>query len=343
MQKPVVLALFLITTLVCSNAFAQALPPTDSTSEEAIVLGQSGLKNYHEERWQLALDDFQAAETKTHSPVFVLYAARCLRRQGHWVAALAKYRTLTSATAPLTVPEPWQQAYDSANAEFSELNATIPRLQFRLALGTEVIPSVRIDGENITFEAGAPGIVLDPGAHTLEVLHNGKTYEVRQLALHAGQVSTITLGPYPSERGNIAPSPLPVTLTRAPVTRQTARPESERPFEKVKPSSTVRDVRSLAFRVGLVSLAIGAIAGIFAWSERNAISGRCDDKVCPKELSSRIERGKVVADGATVALATGAVSFAVAGVLFYVAPSTSSGKNAGIEPQGLQVGLVGRY
>lgn len=345
MQKPVVLALYLVTTLVCRNGFGEALAPVDSPSDEAIVLGQSGMAKFSDERWQLALDEFRAADAKMHSPVFGLYIARCLRNQGRWADAFAQYRTLVSSAYPEAGPEPWQLAYRNAKDELAELRATIPRLQFRMAAGTDLTPSIRLDGRDISFEEGPKGLMLDPGAHTLEVTHNGRSLEVRQLVLHPARESlTITLGPYPIERAAMIPNPPPIAIqASASGTGQPASLGRKKSAVSVNAGTTRRDVRSIALGVGFVGLAVGAVAGFFAWSERSNISRQCDNHVCPSELSWRIERGKLLADGTTVALVTSAVSFAVAGVLFYVEPSASNRKNAGVEYNGLQVGFGGRY
>jgi len=56
-------------------------PPLER-AEAARERGHLGLAAYAEGRWRAALDHFTAAERWMHSPVFVLYAARCHQKLG---------------------------------------------------------------------------------------------------------------------------------------------------------------------------------------------------------------------------------------------------------------------
>jgi hypothetical protein len=304
------------------------------------------LENARRERWQLALDDFSAADAIMHSPVFGLYVARCLQKLGRWVEALATYQTLTGERFPDTGPEPWQQAYRTAEVEQAELGVAIPRLQLQLAAGTKKIPSAKVDGKVVHFEAGIATLTLDPGTHTLAVSRtNGKPLETRQLDLQPSQeVHVVTLGPYAPEKIDGDTESPPSTLSTA--TQSTARSTTTvppPPAGKGSTGSTMRDVGAVALGVGFLGLTVGAITGAFAWHERNAISAQCDNWECPKELSPRIERGRLLANSATVAFATAAVGLTAAGVLLYFSPRTSDRRSGALKSHGLELGITGRF
>src|SRR5262245_53956491 len=65
-------------------SFAQ---PAPSETDRAIDAGQEAIALYRDGRWADAYDRFAVADRTTHSPVFVLYMARCKRNVGRLLDA----------------------------------------------------------------------------------------------------------------------------------------------------------------------------------------------------------------------------------------------------------------
>ena len=66
--------------------------PTDAERARALELGKSAIEVYNEGRWVDAYDRFAKADKLVHSPVFVLYMARCRRQLGNLVQAQTLYQ-----------------------------------------------------------------------------------------------------------------------------------------------------------------------------------------------------------------------------------------------------------
>lgn len=316
----------------------EAESAVDSTSADAIGLGQSGLAHFQNEQWQLALDDFRAADATMHSPVFGLYTARCLRNLGRWVDAFHQYQAIATAQRPVSTPAPWQRAYTTAESELADLGATIPRLRFRFEVGVNATTAVEIDGEPVPLESDP--LMLDPGVHVLIIRHHGIPIETRQLVLQPAQgVLEVAVGPYASAKTATSVAASKVVPAQSH-TRLTASPASNM---RNQPESSVHDVAVIAVGAGFLGLAVGIATGAYAWHERRAISEQCDNDNCPTALSSRIDRGKLLADCSTAAFSVAALSFATAGVLLYVVPRVRRAQSSVLTSAGLEFGLTAGF
>lgn len=133
---PVVVGLF----LCCLVRPASAREPDDglpadstevrSVAERAALArerGHLGLAAFAEERWGDALQHFAEAERWMHSPVFVLYMARCQQELGATELARELYRK--AAEEPLSEDSPavWHEAQASARAALGAWEASEPR------------------------------------------------------------------------------------------------------------------------------------------------------------------------------------------------------------------------
>jgi len=98
-------------------------PPLER-AEAARERGHLGLAAYAEGRWRAALDHFTAAERWMHSPVFVLYAARCHQKLGQPQRARELYARVLEEPWPENIPPAWAEARQSAARELSELTTS---------------------------------------------------------------------------------------------------------------------------------------------------------------------------------------------------------------------------
>ncbi len=106
---------------VVPHALAQ--PASDGRS--ALTLGHEAIGLYNKGSWAEARAKFEEAERLTHSPVFVLYLARCARNAGDLAAAREAYRQLVKEVVPKDAPAPWAAAVESGKQELPELERRI--------------------------------------------------------------------------------------------------------------------------------------------------------------------------------------------------------------------------
>ncbi len=97
------------------------LAQTASDGDRAIAAGHDALDLYNKGSWAAARTRFEDADRLMHSPVFLLYAARCARNAGDLAAAKALYERVARETLPASAPPPWANAVASAKEELAAL------------------------------------------------------------------------------------------------------------------------------------------------------------------------------------------------------------------------------
>jgi hypothetical protein len=98
---------------------------TAPASEQARELGREGLSAFGKADFVAALDLFQRAEHLAHSPVFQLYAARCLVALDRVSDARALLGTISTETMAPSAPEAWRRAQADARVELVLLDPPV--------------------------------------------------------------------------------------------------------------------------------------------------------------------------------------------------------------------------
>jgi tetratricopeptide (TPR) repeat protein len=119
MRKGAALLLLLTCLTVIPHAHGQEA--TLLRNREAVTRGESGLQAFRAGAWEQAYAEFHAAESLSHSPVFLLYMARARARQGAGEEALDLYHRVASEPLSDDAPEAWKAAVVSAAAEHKAL------------------------------------------------------------------------------------------------------------------------------------------------------------------------------------------------------------------------------
>jgi hypothetical protein len=124
MKRILALLLALGAAVVAPGAHAQTPPPAtqDSAAARAIARGQEALAAYERGEFESALGAFREADAAFHSPVFALYAGRCLRELGRLAEARAELGRVAAEPLPPSAPEPWQHAQADAQRELAEMS-----------------------------------------------------------------------------------------------------------------------------------------------------------------------------------------------------------------------------
>lgn len=141
--------LVLATTLAIAPAIAHgqapaAAPAPGDAGSRAVALGREGIQLYEAGRWAEAEAKLTEAEAVLHSPVFLLYIARCRRHAGRLLDARDAYRRSVDEQLAPTAPPAWRQALVDARAELSVLEEEIARDRAKATDAATVPPSTPV-------------------------------------------------------------------------------------------------------------------------------------------------------------------------------------------------------
>jgi hypothetical protein len=305
--------LLLAAGLTASNARAadEAAP---AAGEDAVTLGRAALEAYTAGEWRRAHDKFSAAERSVHSPVFVLYMARCKRNLGALMEARELFRSVVNERLAPSAPPSWQQAVTSAHAELATLQQNIPSVWLEAASAAE-LERAQLDGRALPRLGDNRELELDPGRHVFEITRADGSRATVVVQLSEGRRR------------------IPVQLSpssRAITDRGSLRARSGPP-----PFRTREVVGYTALGVGAVGVTLGVITGLIAKSRRDALlRDYCDESgSCYADARPKAEAASQWAAASTASFIFGS-GFLAAGtsVLLFV-PSTRSSQ-AGITVQG---------
>jgi hypothetical protein len=241
--------------LLAVPVFAQDAPP-DGASDEAIALGEKALEEYGHGRHAAAYALFARAERLAHTPVFVLYMARCQRGLGRLLDARALYRRTAAEAVPEGAPAPLSEAVADAQRELAELEATIPSLRVRVD-GTAADLTVTIDGARAAL---GEAVALDPGAHVVTVRRAGEVMEERKVTLAAGDGVV--------EAVFVAGAPVPRPLD----------PEGD---DEGGVDGTVAAGAAI-LALGGASAIAGIVTGVLALDAASEVKDQCDETDCSR-------------------------------------------------------------
>ncbi len=294
----------LVWALASSPASAQ-----NADAKRALELGYEADALFARGKWQECHDRFKAADDLLHSPVFVLYMARCKRNAGELLAAREIYARVAAEWIEPTAPKPFRQAVADAGKELEELRARIPTVRIRItgreARGVEV----SVDGKVVAI---ADPIPLDPGTH--EIVARAKGAEAKRaidLAERGGEklveleLSESAAVPPPREsRGSLVPGILGLTL-------------------------------------GALGLELGAITGGLAASKAGAVKEGCVGNHCLRADAEDLDLARTLATVSTVGFVVGGACVVTGAVLVALRPGDGAEATVSVTPTGLVLG--GRF
>lgn len=315
--------LFAIVLLVLGLARTTEAQPSNPNAAEAVALARGAKERYDQGNWAEALTLFEQAEAKAHSPVLLLYAARCHRNLGHLVRAHATYRQVADEQLPDNAPEPFRQAQRDAKGD---LEALEPRLS-RVVLDRSRAPAswtIEIDGIPRT---GAEPILLDPGKHVLATKEGDAETSRQEFTLREGETLPLAVGAAtPSE-----PKP------SGPVTPPPANQAEEGP--------TAADYAPgiVLLTLGAGGLAAGIATRVIAFQKVSDVKERCAGNVCLAADRDEIESADTFQTVSTVAFVVGGVAAATGIVLLVVLPAQRSGPSVSLRVQPGGVAVEGTF
>lgn len=193
-----------VTIALAHAPYARAQDAGGTKVTVASDVGLEGLTFYREGKLAEALASFTAAERIQHSPVFVLFMARCTHQLGDPMAARELYAKVAAETLAADAPDTWRRAKAEAEAELRTLEDRLPKLRIEGASGAPVT-DLRVDG--VATKAGEP-VFVAPGRHEIVgVVDGATTTRTVELAFGSG-TTTIELAPATQRVPNYLPGAL---------------------------------------------------------------------------------------------------------------------------------------
>ena len=297
--------------------------------QQAVELGRVALDAFERGDFASAYDGFARAEALAHSPVFVTYMARSQQKLGRWLEARALYRTVVEHDASDDDPTPWQAARKEARQELDALDARIPRLRITVTNAHAGAARVTVDAEAVPNDQLGQPIPHNPGRHSISASDGSGRTESREVVLRAGagvldvelDLTPPRVQPRPKQAPAKTPSPDEPRLTETPITWP--------------------GVATLA--VAAVALTTGAVTGVLAKRDADAVLANCDGLSCDPADRSRADRGRALGNVSTVSFVAGGV-LAAAGIFLLASPpvTKSPGGHARAAPP-LSVTVGGRF
>ncbi len=305
-------ALRLVAVLCLALTFVFATPrraraaPTDA--QRALDLGYEADALFGKGDWSAAYEKFRQADALAHSPVFVVYMARCRRNAGRLIDAAALYTRVTAEPLGPNAPKPFRAAVADASTELEAVRAAIPRLVVRVVGRHANEVELRVDGRVVS-----PGEALevDPGPHA--ILATAPGAEAREAVdLEPGSGETAVELTLTAAR---AGAPAPETSARG----------------SIVPGVLVLSLAAVGFE-------LGAITGGLAASDASAVKEGCIEGRCLRSDADRLDRANTLATVSTVGFVVGGVSLVTGIVLIAVRPGADEAPEIAIGPTGFSVG-----
>lgn len=279
--------------------------------QSAITLGREAKEHYDRGDWRIALDLFTAAEARAHSPVLLLYSARCHRNLGQLLRAREIYRALLVEQLASDAPEPFRNAKSDAEKDLQTLVERVPRFTLR-ANGLPSDAVIEVDKLPLSAERRGAPIEADPGVHVARAMQAGRQVAEAQFQLREAESITVTLTVAPA--GSPPPSSATPALSRDPA---------------------LDILGSVALVLGAGGLATAIATKVISFDIVDDVESRCEGVHCLARDEAEIDRAYAMQTGSTVAFVLGGL-FTVTGLVLLIV-----GARAEPKPVALEVGPLG--
>jgi hypothetical protein len=303
------LALSTLALMTLAPAAALAAPPAGKVDPKTAARAQAdrGYELFEAGDYVEAAQAFRLAEVIFHAPTLVFAIARCESKGGHLLEARELFKRVIAEKIAASAPPEYLGAQESAQGELAAVEARIARVVITVdgAAGRNFV--VNLDEIAVAPSALSQPIEVDPGAHRVAVLLDGRPAETRAVTVADGARETVAIA--------LAP-PAVVAKAVAP------------PVAPPKPRDLLAPAL-ISLGVGVAGLGVGAALGGVTLAKTSAIRAHCVGDVCPRDQRDAAAGARTTATISTVAFVVGG-AFAATGVTLLVLRSRAQKPSLGL-------------
>ncbi|MEJ7733608.1 MAG: tetratricopeptide repeat protein [Polyangiaceae bacterium] len=278
----------------------------DATRASARQLGEEGNDLFDRGDWASALERYERAAALVNVPTLGVKAARCLDKLGRLVEASERYLAVTRMNLPPDALAVHKDALASAETERDALLPRLPSILIQLQ-GREA--EVFLDGKPVPKVLLGVKRAIDPGTHRVEA--------------HPSQGATVVRVVTVKERETV---PVLFVIPKGARTAAGAAPApTAMPVDSGRDGSTQRVLGFAALGLGGAGLAMGAVVGLVAASDKADLERECGSELsCPPASHDAADAYNIKRSLSTVGFIAGGVAAAAGVALILTAPSGAS-------------------
>ena len=271
--------------LLLAPALAAA-PCSAQDRKAAEALANQGFELFEASDYPAAVDHFERAEQRCHSPRLLVFTGRAEARRGRLLRARALFEQAAAEPTTPRSPASFREAQVEARKELEALRSRVPTLQVFVTGAPAEEIALTLDGAPVGLAELSHAKELDPGEHTVTADAPGAERFVRHITLREGVVERIELA------------------LRAPPAKEPA------PAPSIAPAA-------VAFGVGALGVGLGAVTGLVSVSKVSDIESRCEGNQCLKSDAAEGDTAATLGTVSTVSFIVGGLGVA-AGVTLLV-------------------------
>ncbi|HVU01279.1 MAG TPA: hypothetical protein VHE30_05990 [Polyangiaceae bacterium] len=322
-----------LTAALFAGALCAVAAPTWAASDAeragARAAAIEAVNAYNAHDYGKSLDLFKRAESLVHSPVHVLYMARCEVQLGMLVEAQEAYTRISRERFEADAPPAFARSQADAATELEQLKPRIPMV-------TLVVQGAGPDGLSITVDGVPfpPALVglpapMNPGAHKLKAKAPGFASDLTDATVAEGTPQTVTLVMKPSAE----PPPTPAEEAK-PAAAATGTPAADQGPSPSGGPSGLRIGSYAAMGVGALGLIGGTVFAIVAAGDRSKANDLCNGPggSCPESKRGQIDDAdsgaKSMGTLSVVAFSVGVVGAGAGVALFLMSGEKHSAESA---------------
>ncbi len=189
------------------------------------------------------------------------------------------------------------------------IEKTAPRLQLRLGDTAPSGTKIKVDGDVLDGTKLQTPILLAPGNHVVVVTAVGYRGSRQGVSLKEAEARVLTVWPGPALEAAVP------TFVDTPTVTPEAREQRQ---------ATLRTIGFVGGGLGLASLWVGSVTGLFAIDRESTRSENCSaENVCNRAGYDAAQSGKTLATVSTITLTAGVLATATGIYLVVANPRTS--------------------
>lgn len=319
---------FVASCALLAGAAPPALAQSDADRATARSLGMDGEQALDSKDYKTAEDRFRRADNLVHAPTLMLGLARALAGLGRYVEAQEAYNRIVREGVAPGAPEAFKRALADAKREVDGMAPKIGGVTISVhGTGGADVPTAKVTLDGAPVSTASLGVrrSIDPGSHVLQVTADGYKPAEAHFEVTAGgsvdQPVTLEVDTSAQAAGAAA---------GAGAQGAAGGPSAGLPANPVPETPSGGGARAVlpwvAFGVGGVGLAAGAVTGIIAMGKHSdlANSKLCNGTTCDPSQQSSIDSYHSMATVSTVAFVVGGVGVAAGAVLLLTRPKAEA-------------------